>query len=695
MTANFLDSFKEELNQKDLEQNPLNYVLEREVFNEDSAIVSVGIKDGRSIRAIIQAQPTSNVYGIDDFKGLEQDWREGYPKGSFASRPKNIVRRINYYNDDVMTGCTKLAKDLKDAGTSKIDLLHIDCETYTSSRNALFTLSEFITNGTFIVFDEIINYPGYEEHEVKALEEFLLASRKCIYVVGMNGPVNSPQDDYFAHQKAVVRVYDRDSGDLIITDDIGTDSSLLVSSGSKNKLTRNESKNMNDLLNDQLIELQQAAKKAKAEALEAANNASNSKASKKIQKEAEKAAKEVQKKSDKVAKQLQKEYENSLSKDEKKEYKAKLKAEMIEEKNAKKEEKKRKKSRKKLMKRASTRTINMGRVGQSNEIIDEEAWDKQTAEVVDNTVANGGDVEKVYLVIPYGRRLYFDLLLSYVLRDIDLFDMVYLWKNTNNIQDLEHLAALNAKLPMDKFTIIEPELSNSEVGRISGVYPLYALPIFRDPNALIIKIDDDVVYAHEEAFKNLIDFSREHRQEYTVFGGNTINSGPIDSYHQSVGASANLPVINLDNPYKVLHSKKGKGALHVHTSFFKAINREEGRDLSRYLDMGDYVYLGHPRWSINVLAFFGDTFSDDDLIEILKDDEKYITEKFGKEKKEENCKYSIAVGSSLFVHFCYSKVNNFDPENDIISMYYELAGLTSIDDEGKLQIDNQAIYQRL
>jgi hypothetical protein len=54
-----------------------------------------------------------------------------------------------------------------------IAFMHADCDLYSATACIFKELRHLIQEGTVIVFDELIHYPGYEQHEWKALSEFL------------------------------------------------------------------------------------------------------------------------------------------------------------------------------------------------------------------------------------------------------------------------------------------------------------------------------------------------------------------------------------------------------------------------------------------------------------------------------------------------------------------------------------------
>jgi len=78
-------------------------------------------------------------------------------------------------------------------------LLHIDCDLYRSTKDVLgdglaTTLKEnkfFMSSEVplYVAFDELIDYPTYEDHEIKALYEFLNENKdwlECV-VIGADG----------------------------------------------------------------------------------------------------------------------------------------------------------------------------------------------------------------------------------------------------------------------------------------------------------------------------------------------------------------------------------------------------------------------------------------------------------------------------------------------------------------------------
>ena len=76
-------------------------------------------------------------------------------------------------------------------------MIHIDCDLYSSTRTVLTLLRGRMVPGTLLVFDELFNYPGYEQHEIKAFYEFLREDSVRCEWIGMKGPISLVPDVEF------------------------------------------------------------------------------------------------------------------------------------------------------------------------------------------------------------------------------------------------------------------------------------------------------------------------------------------------------------------------------------------------------------------------------------------------------------------------------------------------------------------
>ena len=157
-------------------------------------IAENGVATARTINHIARLCPNKTVHGFDSFEGLPEDWTSRMPKGFFKRNalPKvrsNVELHVGWFD-------VTLPKFKETIGNKTIQLLHIDSDLYSSAVTILETLADNIVPGTVIMFDEYINYPGWELDEFKAWQEF-----KVKYNV---------EYDYIArvskHQKVAVKV---------------------------------------------------------------------------------------------------------------------------------------------------------------------------------------------------------------------------------------------------------------------------------------------------------------------------------------------------------------------------------------------------------------------------------------------------------------------------------------------------------
>lgn len=131
-----------------------------------------GVWKGESLSFIADRVETL-VYGFDSFEGLPEDWYPTHAKGMFdlgGALPQLKTRRGNvqlvkgWFEDTV----PQFAREVSGPAA----FLHIDSDLYSSARTVLEVLGDRIVPGSVIVFDEYLNYPGWQDGEVQAWREF-------------------------------------------------------------------------------------------------------------------------------------------------------------------------------------------------------------------------------------------------------------------------------------------------------------------------------------------------------------------------------------------------------------------------------------------------------------------------------------------------------------------------------------------
>jgi hypothetical protein len=199
----------------DLKINPLDYVLENNLIN-DGLWLEFGVFNGRTINKI--SKYTNNkVFGFDTFTGLPDPWdvsdtkiieKGYYSYEDFIDKNKN-VSKIPEVNENVVLVKGLFSETVKKTiGDYKISFMHIDCDTYNSTVDIFDAVTENVSNGCIIVFDELINYPNYHKHEYLALNEWVNKNNIEYEYIGINGVFYEDIDIILdkKYQKAALRI---------------------------------------------------------------------------------------------------------------------------------------------------------------------------------------------------------------------------------------------------------------------------------------------------------------------------------------------------------------------------------------------------------------------------------------------------------------------------------------------------------
>merc|ERR1719401_3180648 len=85
--------------------------------------------------------------------------------------PRNTKLIAGHFNETLPRFIAALSA--AEEGLPKmVQWVHLDCDTYESHREVLFALTRFVSSGTILVFDDMLNYPGYKLGSLRVLFEF-------------------------------------------------------------------------------------------------------------------------------------------------------------------------------------------------------------------------------------------------------------------------------------------------------------------------------------------------------------------------------------------------------------------------------------------------------------------------------------------------------------------------------------------
>lgn len=124
------------------------------------------------------------IFGFDSFDGLPEDDEGEWKKGAFRSELDDVVRSLDSHGidwgrvtlvkgffSDTLTDTLIAKHDLR-----KVSLIMIDCDMYSSTKEALEFCGPLILDEAVIVFDDWNPSAKYNKGEKRAFDEFLGAN---------------------------------------------------------------------------------------------------------------------------------------------------------------------------------------------------------------------------------------------------------------------------------------------------------------------------------------------------------------------------------------------------------------------------------------------------------------------------------------------------------------------------------------
>ena len=157
-------------------------------------ILEFGVFYGETLRVIADETPQP-VYGFDSFEGLPEDWTSSQRKGRFSL--EGNVPVFDQPNVSLVRGWfDKTLPGFLQEHQEPIRFLHVDSDLYSSAVTVLNELADRLVPGSVILFDEYFNYPGWQQHEFRAFQEFVSHTGRRYEYLGYTS----------AHQAVAVRL---------------------------------------------------------------------------------------------------------------------------------------------------------------------------------------------------------------------------------------------------------------------------------------------------------------------------------------------------------------------------------------------------------------------------------------------------------------------------------------------------------
>lgn len=185
---------------------PLKYVFEKLKLKHkpNTLWLEFGVASGNTVNYISNFT-NDKVYGFDSFEGLPEKWRNGFEKGAFSSC--GYLPQVNDNVELIKGWFNETLPEFIENHNKKVSFIHIDSDLYSSTKCILDNLKNYIDDNCIIIFDELVNYPGFdgETGELKAFYEFITENNVEYEWIGMNGKPTGMSGYY--HENVALIIY--------------------------------------------------------------------------------------------------------------------------------------------------------------------------------------------------------------------------------------------------------------------------------------------------------------------------------------------------------------------------------------------------------------------------------------------------------------------------------------------------------
>lgn len=170
----FKDHFKKSVIFRDVNRNVIReYAITKALENDNQTnnefyYLEFGVAGGGS--ANFFSKYINKLYAFDSFEGLIEDWEgTALPKGFYNLDKK--VPKLNKNVEPIVGWAEDTIEIFLKKHKPKINFVHLDMDTYNSTKFVLEKMKPFLNKNALIIFDNIYNYYGWENGEFKALNE--------------------------------------------------------------------------------------------------------------------------------------------------------------------------------------------------------------------------------------------------------------------------------------------------------------------------------------------------------------------------------------------------------------------------------------------------------------------------------------------------------------------------------------------
>jgi hypothetical protein len=260
---------------------------------------------------------------------------------------------------------------------------------------------------------------------------------------------------------------------------------------------------------------------------------------------------------------------------------------------------------------------------------------------------------KKIIVTPAGRERYLKTLKKYIEREKGTFDEWHLWLNTNVQSDIDYCNSI------ENDWIKIQRLPNINTVSSMNIHKFFQFA--KDPDAVYIRLDDDIVFLEPGFFTKLFQTRIDNPEPFLIYP-NIINNSIVSHLHQR-NKLFTIPGIITYTCMDKEGWKNPNVAEALHRAFIQDVKDgqiEKWKTSFRLWDLWHYE-----RVSINCVSWLGSVFEN---LTVGADEEQWLS----CEKPSRLKKANLLVHEPICVHFSFFTQREHLDKTDILEQYDSL-----------------------
>ncbi|MBX4212077.1 TylF/MycF family methyltransferase [Candidatus Pacearchaeota archaeon] len=168
------------------------FLFYKEIEGVKGDYLEFGVYEGTSLKGAATywrkiGKTPMKFYGFDSFEGMKPEKGDEHPfytSFDFSTKFSVIRNRFKEFPEvKLVKGFFQetLKKGAKAHGISKAAIVMMDCDLYSSSKEAFNFLKPIIGKGTVLILDDYFNYAGDKKKGVRAAFEEFTKTQKITY----------------------------------------------------------------------------------------------------------------------------------------------------------------------------------------------------------------------------------------------------------------------------------------------------------------------------------------------------------------------------------------------------------------------------------------------------------------------------------------------------------------------------------